>query len=211
VILIGTYERVVTRGEGHFWCPQCGVRQACRERSSQYFLTFYFVPTVPLGRGVPFLECRTCRGTFPLEVNQLLGTAPQGEPPSPEQRFADQLGWLLACLLCDSEGVEPELITVALDEYELWVGQPLLREGLGARCGHVQQMRLSPQNALRFFSADWTADQRRRAVQLMFRVASSGGDSRPGHLQALIDAEQILRLSRPEYQRAINEAIGWDA
>jgi hypothetical protein len=208
VILIGTYERVVTRGGGHFWCPQCGSRQPCRERSSQYYLTFYFVPTVPLGRGVPFLECRSCRGTFPLEANQLLATVPEGEPPSQERRFADQLAWLLACLLCDQAGVEPQGIAEALDEYELWVGQPLLREELGARCGQVQQMRLSPQNALRYFSADWTAGQRRRAVQLIFRVASSSGDPRPGHLQALIDAERILGLSRPQYQRAIDEAVG---
>ncbi|HEY8479551.1 MAG TPA: TerB family tellurite resistance protein [Spirillospora sp.] len=55
-----------TVGGGTFHCPQCGGDRAYRRRAGRRWLTVFFVPVVPLWRLGEAVECRTCRGRFPL-------------------------------------------------------------------------------------------------------------------------------------------------
>lgn len=57
-----------TVGEGTFHCPQCGGDRAFRRRAGRRWFTVFFVPAVPLWRLGKSLECRTCKGRFPVSA-----------------------------------------------------------------------------------------------------------------------------------------------
>jgi tellurite resistance protein len=57
-----------TVGEGTFHCPQCGGDRAFRRRAGRRFFSIFFVPLVPLWRLREAVECRACRGRFPVAV-----------------------------------------------------------------------------------------------------------------------------------------------
>lgn len=57
-----------TVSEGTFHCPQCGGDRAYRRRAGRRWLSVFFVPTVPLWRLGNAVECRTCRGRFPVSA-----------------------------------------------------------------------------------------------------------------------------------------------
>ncbi|NVI91677.1 TerB family tellurite resistance protein [Actinomadura sp. BRA 177] len=55
-----------TVSEGTFHCPQCGGDRAYRRRAGRRWFSVFFVPMVPLWRLGHAVECRTCRGRFPV-------------------------------------------------------------------------------------------------------------------------------------------------
>jgi hypothetical protein len=55
-----------TVSEGTFHCPRCGGDRAYRRRAGRRWLSVFFVPTVPLWRLSETVECRTCKGRFPV-------------------------------------------------------------------------------------------------------------------------------------------------
>ncbi|MEV4672316.1 hypothetical protein AB0K34_11760 [Actinomadura sp. NPDC049382] len=55
-----------TVSEGTFHCPQCGGDRAYRRRAGRRWLSVFFVPVVPLWRLSHAVECRTCKGRFPV-------------------------------------------------------------------------------------------------------------------------------------------------
>ena len=57
-----------TVSEGTFHCPQCGGDRAFRRRAGRRWFSMFFVPLVPLWRLGESVECRTCRGRFPLSA-----------------------------------------------------------------------------------------------------------------------------------------------
>jgi endogenous inhibitor of DNA gyrase (YacG/DUF329 family) len=44
-------------------CPTCGLPSARLKRLDHY-LSFFFIPLIPVKRGEPFLECDRCGGVF---------------------------------------------------------------------------------------------------------------------------------------------------
>lgn len=57
-----------TISEGTFHCPRCGGDRAYRTRAGRRWCTLFFVPLLPLWRLGRFVECRTCRGRFPVST-----------------------------------------------------------------------------------------------------------------------------------------------
>ncbi|WP_433478084.1 hypothetical protein ACQPZP_14240 [Spirillospora sp. CA-142024] len=57
-----------TVSEGTFHCPQCGGDRAYRRRAGRRWFSVFFVPMVPLWRLAHAVECRTCRGRFPVSA-----------------------------------------------------------------------------------------------------------------------------------------------
>ncbi|GAA3235145.1 hypothetical protein GCM10010468_68720 [Actinocorallia longicatena] len=57
-----------TVGEGVFHCPSCGGDRRFRRRLGRRFLSFFFVPVVPLGKLGEVVECRSCRKRFATSV-----------------------------------------------------------------------------------------------------------------------------------------------
>ncbi|QKG26266.1 TerB family tellurite resistance protein [Actinomadura verrucosospora] len=57
-----------TVGQGTFHCPQCGGDRAYRRRAARRWFSPFFVPLVPLWRLGHAVECRSCRGRFPVSV-----------------------------------------------------------------------------------------------------------------------------------------------
>ncbi|WP_165950204.1 TerB family tellurite resistance protein [Actinomadura sp. GC306] len=55
-----------TVGQGTFHCPRCGGDRAFRRRAGRRCFSIFFVPLVPLWRLREDVECRTCRGRFPV-------------------------------------------------------------------------------------------------------------------------------------------------
>lgn len=41
-------------------CPRCGLFQA-RLQQVDHYLSLFFIPLIPIKRGVPFLYCQRCR------------------------------------------------------------------------------------------------------------------------------------------------------
>ena len=44
-------------------CPKCGIYQARLKRVDHY-VSLFFISLLPVKRGTPFLECRSCGGVF---------------------------------------------------------------------------------------------------------------------------------------------------
>ena len=71
MIIIGSIELKFTKGTGTFACPTCEQERTYRHRTRREFLTLYFIPLIPLQSLGEFLECTTCRGSFPVELSEM--------------------------------------------------------------------------------------------------------------------------------------------
>ncbi len=83
--------RVETRGiplrhgKGRFFCPTCRADRAYVHRRVRRFVTLYGVPVLPLDLLGEYVECRHCRGTFPIGATE---TGPDTAPIEAEFHVA---------------------------------------------------------------------------------------------------------------------------
>jgi hypothetical protein len=60
------YERKVE--EGTFVCPREQSQQTYRVLRSNRWITLLYVPIIPLGTRAMWVQCRSCKGNFGLDV-----------------------------------------------------------------------------------------------------------------------------------------------
>lgn len=50
---------------GQFYCPSCGQERTYALRQDQKWGTIYWIPLIPLEKSEPYVECASCRKTYP--------------------------------------------------------------------------------------------------------------------------------------------------
>lgn len=118
IIVYGTYGITYTKGApGQFHCPQCAVTQGYRHRRVRRFFHIFFIPLIPLNLAGEYVECGQCKGTYKLEVLEMMkgiadGTkqASQTLPLSEGQRGVRRI--LALMLLADGRVEESELAAI---------------------------------------------------------------------------------------------------
>jgi len=81
IFIWGSRYLTKTRDTGRFYCPQCGEPDVSyRRQAARQWFTMYFIPVFPIGGVEEHIECMRCRGTFKLEVLDLV-------PPSADDLF----------------------------------------------------------------------------------------------------------------------------
>ncbi|MBK9754050.1 MAG: TerB family tellurite resistance protein [Nannocystis sp.] len=69
MILFGAKAVTSTHATGQFYCPGCdrdGVQY--EHRRSRRFVTFYYLPLIPLNVLGEYIECQVCKNTYKVEV-----------------------------------------------------------------------------------------------------------------------------------------------
>src|SRR5688572_15093262 len=73
IIIYGTYGITYSKGEpGQFHCPGCSASQQYRHRRVRRFFHIFFIPVIPLNLAGEYVECRTCKGTYKLDVLEMM-------------------------------------------------------------------------------------------------------------------------------------------
>ena len=95
----GVQPRTVTLDETPRLCPSCGLAQARLKRIDHY-LSFFFIPLIPVKRGTPMLACERCGAASPPDapignhrpVADIGRCLRCGAPLQPGFRFCPQCG-----------------------------------------------------------------------------------------------------------------------
>ena len=208
MILIGTMNLTTTRERGDFHCPACEASQTYRLRARRPWLTLYFIPTVPIGGAELFVQCDRCRQAWDPTV---LDLDQRSLELAREEQFLDE-AMRSAVLVVIADGIITENEILALQR----VGKRLLdrdidREELGRLCSIAEQNGITAANYVMTVSRRWSPDQRLRALQAMFLAATAEGAMSSEQVATLAQMRDLLEMSEGDYQRAIEEALNWDA
>jgi len=75
MIIFGTSVKRKTISSGQFYCPRCQATRAYDLKKAKRYISFYFIPVIPIGELGDFVECQTCGAAF--EAGVLNMKAPQ--------------------------------------------------------------------------------------------------------------------------------------
>lgn len=68
MFIFGTTQLKSTLDGGYFHCPRCKDEVPYSRKKATEYLTFYFIPVIPLGSSGMTVECLECKGVFGEEV-----------------------------------------------------------------------------------------------------------------------------------------------
>ncbi len=135
MILIGSTNLTRTQATGDFYCPHCGAIRDYRLRARRPFMTFYFIPVVPIGPTEQYVQCTRCGTHSPtLALDDADGvTRRDGLPQVSEEVFE------AAVMIVVADGVISEREISALLELGWRLGIPDCdRELLGSMCSSIR-------------------------------------------------------------------------
>ncbi len=75
LILFGTKDRRSVEARGQFICPKCGVERDYEVISLREWATLFFIPILPTANNEErdeFVECRTCKRVYDIDVLRTL-------------------------------------------------------------------------------------------------------------------------------------------
>lgn len=216
MLIIGTMDWTSNVGSASAYCPNCGVQQIFRKKSSRPFLTLYFIPCIPLGRTLEYLQCTGCKGTFGMELLQLtphinahLQSKVPGEDELVQTVFEEDLVRAMANIMLEDGGIEPAEILAAQFAFQQLTGQTLSREELGDACDSVSRMKQTTINFLKQSQDRWDDEQRKQVIQAMFWTASATGKLSAERTKALMALGRILNISEEDYMESIATTFEW--
>lgn len=213
MILIGTMDWASTRLKGMFHCPNCDSTQRFRLRASRPFLTFYFIPVIPIGGLQEFVQCTNCKNAFESIVlaNHMLpnDAQPQPQQATVETSFEEDLLKVLALVMVEDGHVTENEIRIARRLFENMTEQNLSRDALGAACSQVRLHRLNTTSFLSTAASRCSHEQKLLLVQAMFGVAGADGELSSGRMKSLVRSQQLLNLDQQEFETAVEATSQW--
>ncbi len=207
MILIGTMNLTRTRSRGDFYCPSCGSSQSYRLRARRPFLTLYFIPTVPIGGASVFVDCDGCRDNWDESVLEM--DRAHHEERQEEQFLDEAMRSAVLVVLADGTTTEREIDALQRIAMRL-LQREVNRDELGQLCSIAIENKISAKNYVLTVSRRWSQEQRARALQTMFLVATADSEMGEPQMQLLSEMRDILEMSQAEYEAAIEAALSWD-
>ena len=207
MLIIGTMDWTSNVGNAFAICPNCGIQQVFDQKSSRPFLTIYFIPCVPLGRTLDYLQCTVCNGTFGMELLQL--STHVSQPMQSIVPFEEDLIRAMATIMLEDGGIEEVEIAAAQFAYQRLIGKELSRDELGEVCDHVERMKQTTTNFLRQAEDRWDDDHRRMLVQAMVWTASASGEISQERSAALTALGRILSISEDRFREIVAMTLDW--
>ena len=113
-ILFGSRSVTLTDERGQFNCPQCGCVREYNKKRVRRFGHVYFIPILPLENQGEYVECRTCRSTY--EVN-VLSYDPQKMIADAQSEFEAEFhkairGVMILIMLADGRIEQSEMTAI---------------------------------------------------------------------------------------------------
>lgn len=209
-MIVGTMEWPSTKLRGVFTCPNCGSAQDFRLRVSRPFLTFYFIPVIPIGGLNEYVQCTGCKQAFETSVlasTMMPGEAPQANPATVPFEY-DLLAVIALSMVEDGQVTENE-IRVARRLFENITQENLSRDQLGNACSEVRVSRMTLLSYLTTAAKRRDHQEKLLMVQAIFGVAGADGQISAGRLNALVECHKVLEIDQSEFQSAVASTGQW--
>ena len=203
MIIIGTREIARKQASGVFFCPDC--RQECPyvRKTVQTFLTVYFIPVIPLGKGTEHVECRSCHQAFVPDVLTLSRDAVLEQIEAQYRFFVVHGGVLMAAAGPDGEGV----VATIREIHRRLSGEEIPAEAIRR---DIETMRAARADAIEFLEGaaqeKLPPTWRRRIAQALFLVANADDVPTPRQMEILQALPKVLEIPDAEYREMIAQA-----
>jgi len=204
---IGTFDWATTKGTGTFLCPTCCEPQLYKRKVSRTFLTFYFIPCLPISSLSEYLQCGKCRGAYGLE-HLYLHPAINSETIG-LSNFSSDLVKTMACIIMVDRQIDDAEVMAAQFAYSQLLGFPMDPALLRNYCNSISTTRQTPEQFLKENKSRWSTFERKMIIQAMFWTASATGTLSQSRLYSLSSLAQVLDYKESEFRQAINETLQW--
>jgi uncharacterized tellurite resistance protein B-like protein len=167
----------------------------------------YFIPTVPIGGASVFVDCDGCRDNWDESVLEM--DRAHHEERQEEQFLDEAMRSAVLVVLADGTTTEREIDALQRIAMRL-LQREVNRDELGQLCSIAIENKISAKNYVLTVSRRWSQEQRARALQTMFLVATADSEMGEPQMQLLSEMRDILEMSQAEYEAAIEAALSWD-
>ena len=199
-MLIGTMGIPFTQDKGNFYCPKCRSNVGYRSRQVRRFLTFYFIPLIPLDKMDEYVECLTCRGRFPLGALS----------HSPEQAQIALRGYIrytLALMAAEDQEISPAEMATYRDLLTRLYGSVPSEDDMARDLAVAKDSNQPVWWYLRTISTYVTPNEKKILVQYAFLMASADGEISEARNAALAQFPPALGITQDEFKQFVAEAV----
>lgn len=172
MIIIGSIELKFTKGTGTFGCPTCEQERTYRHRTRRQFLTIYFIPLIPLQSLGEFIECTTCRGTFPVELS---GMTVEQLRAHKRQQASERIRRVLVVLIAADDVVTDEELEAVRDFAAKHEQPEITREQILCEAASVRKAQLDPVAYIRGVALLLSQEDKELLVYHAFLAATAAG------------------------------------
>ncbi len=136
MIFFGSRGLTTTRAKGAFFCPGCGTEQSYRKKTVRRFVTFYFIPTIPLDKLGEYVECQSCQGTYKVEV---LSCEPGAGKARIRAEFETAVRRIMVLMMMADETIEATEVAAILANYGRVTGREITEDDVWAEVRRARQ------------------------------------------------------------------------
>ncbi|MHB0957318.1 MAG: TerB family tellurite resistance protein [Pirellulaceae bacterium] len=205
MIIVGSIELKFTKGIGIFACPTCEQERTYRHRTRREFLTLYFIPLIPLQARGEFIECMTCRGTFPVELAEMTVERLQQQK---RQHVCELIRRVLVTIVAlDNEVTDEEL--EAVREFAADHGQPAItREQILQEAVTVRAAQFDPLAYIRAIAPQLGADDKETLLYYAFLAATAAGELSETRQDFLAQLPEAVGVPEMRFREIVLRAVG---
>ena len=202
-IIFGTRGVTFNKGNGVFFCPQCGPQSDYRHKSVRRFFTLYFIPIIPLDSLGEYIECQRCQGTYEMGI---LDFDPAADAQRDEAAFMVAAKQAMIVMLLADGGVHENEVMATQTVFRELSGVEVPLNELREEIDVVQQEGSNSLQLLGDFADRLKDDSKEQVIQSAYRVGVADGpldDREQKFLKRLADA---MGLSAAHFAGILSEA-----
>ena len=192
MIIWGSRGITSTIDRGAFNCPQCSSEQRYVLQQVRNFFTLYFIPLIPLNVHGKYIECATCRGSFPEEV---LDYDPEKDRQDMQLKM---LRVMIMAALADGIVDDAERNAIRSQYMEL-AGLPVAPETLEKEIQLGESADADLNSYVGMIAGDLSDHGIALVVKLVFVTMSAHGEMQPGHQEQLKRLAKTLKIPDDQF------------
>lgn len=200
MILFGTTSRHKIVGEGEFHCPRCSMQASYQQTAVKRYFTLYFIPLIPMGNAGEFIECKSCSGTYAMEVLTY-------DPAVERKKTIDAYRRMSIAFLLDVNRCKAAELEVLQDVVGDIANQDVSPEEVAADVRLAQEANVDLIKFIKRDAAEMSDDGKWLLLSTLRRIVERSGSMMMHERERLMEVGKAIGLRKKHLEAFVNNPL----
>lgn len=204
MIIFGTRGVTYTKESGTFYCPHCGPDKQYTHKRVRRFFTLYFIPVIPLDLHGEYVECKSCRGTYRLEVLDMDLSAADAEF---EAEFHKAIKWVMVDMMLADGVIDDDEVTMIRRIYSKLTDVEISEAHVRREITRAEEEQRDVVGTLRDIAGNLNDNGKEMVVKAAMMVAMADGEFQDEEKELMKDIGCALEMTGTQLKGVIRGVI----